>query len=375
MKLALGKPKTERNNIFSNFKKEGINQHNMAEVKKPNPSFERERQLRKCENIVKCTHCNGFFAKTYFARHMRNCGSDGCSPKIAIPVEDIAEPTIEVQEQFKTDVLTGLRDDTIGRLVKNDTTILMIGSRLYDKVKRRFDKKLEVQSSVRTDMRRLAHLYTHFKVYKPIIEPHGNAADMFLRRNFSVLGQAIAEYTASNEQVQKAGLKAALFYLIQGSAKKCIANFMLLDNDVSKTDVENFMILLNYCKDELFGDATYELNQRRNINSKKPAQLPLENDLELIRNHTIEVIKKYASDPFHIWDVHSFKELRDATCTRLTLYNGRRGGEPARLSIREWKEAESGSWVDKQRVNTESKTLITYQSGKGIKRYLLFKSK
>lgn len=58
---------------------------------------------------------------------------------------------------------------------------------------------------------------------------------------------------------------------------------------------------------------------------------------------------------------------------RLTIFNGRRGGEPARLTIKEWENALNNVWLDKQRIqNTlsesqlESGMKITYQSGKGV---------
>ena len=94
-------------------------------------------------------------------------------------------------------------------------------------------------------------------------------------------------------------------------------------------------MLLKLRKDELFGDATYDLNQRRNVKSKKPEQLPLEGDIKIISRHAIDVMRKYEADAFHMWDIHSFVELRDCACTRLTLFNGRRGGELARLLLRE----------------------------------------
>ena len=121
----------------------------------------------------------------------------------------------------------------------------------------------------------------------------------------------------------------------------------------------------------MFGDATYDLNQRRNTKSKKPAQLPLEDDIELIRHHILGVLARYEHDKFHLFDVHSFVELRDCACTRLTLFNGRRGGEPARLLLTEWEDAESDVWLDKQHMQEFQEELkeqikITYQSGKGV---------
>ena len=66
-------------------------------------------------------------------------------------------------------------------------------------------------------------------------------------------------------------------------------------------------------------------------------------------------------------------DLRDLTVSRLTLFNARRGGEPARLTLKEWNEAASGTWlgtdIDGKANEIERKLFgdfkLTYQSGKG----------
>ena len=373
VKAALLKPKNERNRVFQCFKRVGIHKVNMKLSAATEPEYLRERKARKCEKIVMCTSCKGFFASSYLARHMSTCGKDSCTTKLCVPVKLIADTAQDgLKENFKTDILNVLRNDEIGIIAKSDPTIMMIGSRLFEKVRRRMDKKSEVQSSVRTDMRRLSHLYNHFRKFEPK-SVHGNAADLFIRCNFSSLKSAIEVYTDSDEDTQKSGLKAALYYLIAGSAKKCIGQFLAQDKDDSAKAISDFLMLLQLRKDELFGDATYDLNQRRNVKSKKPAQLPIEGDIKMIRCHVIDIMRKYQADVFHMWDIHSFVELRDCACTRLTLFNGRRGGEPARLLLREWVEADEGAWLDEQRMDDmldeadmNEKIKITYQSGKGV---------
>ena len=59
---------------------------------------------------------------------------------------------------------------------------------------------------------------------------------------------------------------------------------------------------------------------------------------------------KEFTESFHLFDSHRYVELRDCTCTRLTLLNARRGGEPARLMLSDYYEAENQSWKDQQRL-------------------------
>ncbi|XP_065652722.1 uncharacterized protein LOC136080009 [Hydra vulgaris] len=112
-----------------------------------------------------CSLCHGFYSKSYYSRHMNVCGKDSSYSKCAVPVEIFTDKSQEgLTQNFKNEILQVIRDDPIGIIAKSDRTILMIGSLLYEKVRRKLSKKSEVQNSVRNDMRRLSHLYSHFKL-------------------------------------------------------------------------------------------------------------------------------------------------------------------------------------------------------------------
>ena len=64
--------------------------------------------------------------------------------------------------------------------------------------------------------------------------------------------------------------------------------------------------------------------------------------------------------------------MRDSLLARVTLFNARRGGEPSRLRIEDWEDAERGKWIDSQRMGNltvEQKALyeefkVIYESDK-----------
>ena len=95
--------------------------------------------------------------------------------------------------------------------------------------------------------------------------------------------------------------------------------------------------------------------------------------MQLIRETVVMTIEGLSVDTFLLFEEKCFVKLRDAACTRLSLLNARRGGEPARLSIEEWVDAKQAKWIDKQRLaNLDDldlllveKLKITYVSGKG----------
>ncbi|XP_065677435.1 uncharacterized protein LOC136071762 [Hydra vulgaris] len=70
---------------------------------------------------------------------------------------------------------------------------------------------------------------------------------------------------------------------------------------------------------------------------------------------------------FNFDDESSYKKLRNAACARITLLNGRRGGEPARILLADWLQGENDEWIDKQRLkNSDSLDRILVKSMKVI---------
>ena len=52
------------------------------------------------------------------------------------------------------------------------------------------------------------------------------------------------------------------------------------------------------------------------------------------------------SDEYNFMPVRDYVKLRDLLVCRLTLFNARRG-EPSRLLLREWKDAQNNEWRGK----------------------------
>jgi hypothetical protein len=93
-----------------------------------------------------------------------------------------------------------------------------------------------------------------------------------------------------------------------------------------------------------------------------------------LKNYTVKRMETIIDQQrFSLWHKRTFTELRDLVVSRLTLFNVRRGGEPARLSLTEWAEAESDIWLNDQAVRPENDIdrklfldlKITFQTGKG----------
>ena len=341
-------------------------------------------RLNDSGSRVVCDKCNGFFARRWFAGHRIRCVGDSCIEPKPVPLS-VLFSSQNLPEDFKTEILSKFNQDEVGKMCQTDEMITMIGSKLYSKTKARQDKKTEVRRSVMTDMRRLATLFMHFKVVWEKRNPPESAVgqnvpdfvDMFRRRNYEILEEACNSYTSPDDEASdsKSGLMICLYYLLINAAKKIRVYYLVKENTVAATETAEFLEILAFNKHSLVGGAVYLNNKNRQTRLRRVQHLPKEEDLQKVREHTMSRIKFLIEDPFLHWTSSEFVELRDLVCSRLTLFNVRRGGEPARLRATDWQDACNGVWIDRSRqteIPAEEKalmddqSLIMYQTGKGI---------
>ena len=132
--------------------------------------------------------------------------------------------------------------------------------------------------------------------------------------------------------------------------------------DDSAKEVVDFLKVLRYYEDDLFGDAYYALGLKKNVTTKKAKSLASEEDVGLIYEECYSAIDLI--DSFTFVGEKEFVKVRTSTATSLTLFNARRGGEPVRLVISQWFEALNGDWVDEEdRENDDADLVITFQTG------------
>jgi len=375
---ALANSKKEQLAAFKLMKRAGIMKSNLAHIGSQEAVLQRERVTKTGDKRagVVCTSCNGVFAKRCFYIHKRKCNVDSCFQAKGVPMPVFFSPDCQ-PTIFQTEILSHFRNDECGLLCQTEPTIKLIGCKLYSKINTRKDKKMQVKQTVMTDMRRLATLFIHFKAayrrYHSDVNVSCSVLDMFCRKNFSILEEACASCTQA-EQVHKSGLMVSLFYLLRKCARIIRVHRLKQDESGLAHEITEFLEVLDIEKNTLIGGAVYNNNNRRQVHLRKPQQLPTKEVLEQLRTYTLTRMKTMLQDPYLQWTSSEFAELRDLTCSRITLFNARRGGEPARLKLSHWNDALSDAWIDQSRVRGMSEeekelfqnTKIMYQTGKGV---------
>ncbi|XP_065667007.1 uncharacterized protein LOC136087619 [Hydra vulgaris] len=368
--------KVDRIKKLQDFKKQGILEVNIKESSKENPAYEREKHALINLQITHCSKCLKFVSKRYWHNHSNSCQKD-CSIKVLlIPVNVLGLPRDAlISESFKKDILSHFRIDRISDICMKDTMILKIGSMMFEKEKSNKDKIRVARNSVRNSMRQLAYLYDIFCQQDNVVMLHKNLSDMFLRQNFMSFKESVEIYTTKDSVNIKAGLKQNLLFLIVKALKIIKGIYYTECKDKDATQIDEFNSVFNMWKDCIFRDASISLLKNKQTILRKPAKLPADEDVKMFRDYVISRMETLTSDPFNMFDLDSFVELRDCACARITLLNGRRGGKPARLYLSEYFEVLDDDYIDKSRLDefdlTDQNLIqtikITYMAGKGTK--------
>jgi len=371
---AMKLPEPERRTAFASLKKNGIFKYNKRQMQRNVVDYHAERTKKDASKCVWCSSCHGFYSRSFFSRHRRKCTAHSGTAGVALPMRTILP--LSVSDEFKESILAKFRNDEVGAVCCSDSAIIQFGNKQYEAHKGKPDKQMEVKKSVMADMRRLASVFREFQRQCEGDDIPKNSIEMLQRSKYPQLECAIRTYTLSGSEDFRAGLKCTLNYLIKKFAKVCKGMHLVNGSDEKATEIDNFLVVFQLHYHSLFSDATYALNRNRQVKLRRPESLPSDEDVKKLREYTSKRIGDIFADPYKLWDPRSFVELRDLTVCRLTVFNARRGGEPARLVLSEWRDAEQDSWLDQRHVQSSSvkdveqrmfKDLkITYQGGKGV---------
>ena len=366
--------KNEQKNVFKELRNKGILEDNKVECLKDNPVF---FTGKKCTgDPLLCSNCGGFFSKIYFYRHKKICQKDGVT--ISKPVSARFVMIKDLESNFTSQVLDGKTSDSLWDFCCFEPTIKLVGMRLWERDKAKIDKIMETRKKVRNSMRNLGRLYQEFK---QLYFSQNDASmliavrDMFCRENFKFLREAIDNLTLKDGDNSsddapnvKYGFKTNLYYLLTNTASILKASYLeKKGSEGEATEIDYFLTVLKMNEHYIFGDAHYQLNKSRQERLRLPSRLPDEVNVRKLREFTQKTISNLSDEYVHIGK-HEFINLRNAVCSRLTLFNARRGGEPSRLKITQW--TERSKWVkesqlDEVEAKLFSSMAIAYQTGKG----------
>ena len=361
---------TEQKKIFQKLRRQGIYERN-RQIIMQNPQSTKEflsekRRRMSVDNprLAMCGNCRGFFAAAHLWRHKRNCEQDGESVDSDLPAHLLMNKAVSADKSsFVTNVLAHFRSDECGSLCIKDKLITNVGEYHYNKCT---TKRAPAMST----MRRLGNLLLKFREASSDNELTGE--DMLRRNHFPQLRTAIDSLCSDSND----SLKVAIGYLLKTACEVMKGVYLIESNDLLAKEVDDFKVVLDLFWGQIFASAAEKVELRRQGRLRKPARLPAEDDVIRVREHIYAQVNALLSNEYCLWSSQEYTRLRALIVCRLTLFNARRGGEPARLTLREWNDAEQDVWIDKQLVQNVEDPLekallgrfkLAYMSGKGTK--------
>jgi len=151
-----------------------------------------------------------------------------------------------------------------------------------------------------------------------------------------------------------------------------LKRFLRKGNKDEAQRVTDFVTCFRHEENALFGHARAILRDRKETHLKKPENMPNKEEVAKVHAHIDKEIARLTDD-YTFLTLADYLLLRDLLITQITIFNARRGGEPARLMMRQWEEALNDEWLmreptdaleaqERQRIPGMK---IAYQKGKG----------
>jgi integrase len=366
---ALQLPLDQQQTAFDLIKKDGIFQENRASMKADCP-LKRDHQPPVGSTTVTrmCGQCKGFFSESYMWRHKLICAKKSNLTAESLPIPTVATSMLNTNvngmegTEFAKEVLPGLLHDEVGRICRSDPTILVFGKHEWDKNVKE-DKK-----PVRNAMRQLGHLVLECR---KISKPDFTGADLFDRLNFDILTKALDLLTTGAEGEEKSSSKLGIVNTIKSASKTVKATYLINDQVEKATEMDRFRVVLDINWAAMVNRATYHLQMRDQELLRQPKQLPLKEDVKKIADYIKDQLPSL-EEKEHM-TVFEFNRMRAMLVTRMTLFNGRRGGECAKMSLADWDKTERKVWGNQSvKMFPHEEALINefelaYLAGKGRK--------
>jgi hypothetical protein len=208
-------------------------------------------------------------------------------------------------------------------------------------------------------------------------QPECCGHDMLRPEHFRLVLDSINKMVDRTGKDVKGSLKLSLGYLIKKAARFTKSEFIIDGNAAEVKARDEFLTLLDCSWGYVFHDAIVQIENNRETCLRRPSELPLEEDVKILKEYVVKKIEKMTSEEYLYWTSQEFIELRNLLVCRLTLFNGRRGGEPARLLLKEWLDAEQNVWISPQMIDQVTDPLeqhlfgkfkLAYQRGKGARK-------
>ena len=347
--LSYPRKSIRRNNIWKYIRNKGDYEVNIERFKSSRPiQPSRKLTVNKDEELLPCEFCFGIFKARKLADHNRNCFMKEQSSK---SIERRRSYVKEARMMLSTRISDGhsdlvrrfilpsMRRDECHLIIRSDKLLMTFAA--IELEKREPERYCDVSYSLRI----LAKLIlSHREIHQ---NSDFNAKDIVLPKNYDNVKNVIkrmAGYKGPRD------INNPHIIIRTGYAMKTLAIIVKLENlKLGGHD----MIEKMRCFIELYeSDYLILTNNSKSFYEKKkgnkPEELPLESDIKLLREFCVKGIRQILTLDTLL--TNDYVYLSKLTYARLLTFNARRGGEPGKLTLKDWRMVENDRWKRKEDI-------------------------
>ena len=355
--LIMKSKKQQRNDMLAVLRKRGNYDHNIKVIdtgegeivteKRPDPTHPHPHT-----DYLPCETCFGFYHKNDLRKHRIKCPERRGSHVPARVQGDASMLLSDGQEASARlqSYISKMIVDDVSRCIKSDPLICSFGNKLCQKLRKQGDQ----QHYVCNKLRELGRFVLEVR---QCCENVTRMEDCIAPQRFKFLIQAVTDlcgWDDLTETISKPSVGIKLGHSLTKCAKLLRRNAMEGRNRVLKRECEDFIDLMkDNWNDEISRASRDELNQRK---WNKPTLLPLTADLQVLSKHLKQVItSSLASLANDAHDIDAYRDILTAVLSLKILFNRKRAGEPAKMTIDDYNKSVNGEKL----VNDEVKKSLS----------------
>ena len=219
----------------------------------------------------------------------------------------------ELHETFRLEVLNRLRTDHPGTICWNDMYIIIVGYRIWE--------KLRECNRLRETMRLLGRLVCQ-------LQDDMNDQTLDLKRSLDrtvfyepekAVNMLCSVHTVDAREETKHGLKVNIAYALKVATETLKCVFLMQGVNSGAAMMDGFSVILKFEWANMFRRSIKRLEQNRFEKSCRPAQLPDDDDIDTLSKYICTDIEKITSrlkSDFQYWDSYRFNRVRAIAVAR-----------------------------------------------------------
>ena len=342
--LKCNKKSLERKQIWTKIARKGDYQATVKSLKEGKDFIYmvRENGQGNSSGALPCEFCLGFFSESRILTHEKKCfmKNDSIKPStIGSRMMKMSEIASGEYTQLFTEVLSRMKQDEIFEIIKKDNFLLMLGS--VEMLTKETDRYADVRYVLRT----LAKVLRKFRVLC-------NSENIFVDQlvvpaNYDNVLSVM--YDLTGYEGPRKMLKAHLVIKI-GTALKHLALMMRIYfiKDGNAEMIEKCRLFIELYETDYIRYSNHARAFQEKQKANVPEELPIEADVKLVKEYTVQqiksIIRRSEKEPL---ESTQLKELLKLTFVRVLTFNARRGGEPSKLTLKDWEATENDVWKRK----------------------------